>query len=207
MGHTIKSHVMWKPIAVVVLLVTVCWACSKGTVSGNAEFRGSQATPASPQNVSGNLSFKAPDGWVVEKPTSSMRAAQYKLPKVTGDAEDATLVLYYFGQGQGGATQANIDRWVSQIHQPDGSSSKERAKSETLTVNGLKVTTVDVVGTYSAEMSPGSGDFTSKPNYRLRAAVVETPKGSYFAKLTGPEKTVVHWDQAFRDYLNSFEFK
>jgi hypothetical protein len=144
---------------------------------------------------------------VVEKPTSNMRAAQYKLPKVTGDAEDATLVLYYFGQGQGGATQANIDRWIGQMKQTDGADSKERAKSETFTVNGLKVTTVDVTGTYSAEMSPGSGDFASKPNYRLRAAVVETPKGSYFAKLAGPEKTVAHWDQAFRDYLNSFQFK
>ena len=168
---------------------------------------GPSQTPASSQSAAGNLTFKAPEGWVVEKPTSSMRAAQYTLPKASGDSEDATLVLYYFGQGQGGATQANIDRWIAQMHQPDGSDSKARAKSETITINGLKVTTVDVGGTYSAEMSPGSGDFTSKPNYRLRAAVVETPKGSYFAKLTGPEKTVAHWDQAFRDYLNSFEFK
>ena len=56
-------------------------------------------------------------------------------------------------------------------------------------------------------MSPGSGEFFNKPGYRLRAAVVETPKGSYFAKLTGPEKTVAQWDQAFRAYVNSFEFK
>jgi hypothetical protein len=136
-----------------------------------------------------------------------MRVAQYRLPKADGDSEDASLVLYYFGQGQGGATQANIDRWISQMHQPDGSDSKDRAKSESLTVNGLKVTMVDVTGTYSAEMSPGSGDFASKPSYRLRAAVVETPKGSYFAKLTGPEKTITRWDQAFRDYINSFQFK
>jgi hypothetical protein len=37
--------------------------------------------------------------------------------------------------------------------------------------------------------------------------VIETPKGSYFVKLTGPEKTVDHWDQAFNDYIKSFEFK
>jgi hypothetical protein len=37
--------------------------------------------------------------------------------------------------------------------------------------------------------------------------VVETPKGAYFAKLIGPEKTVAHWDQAFLDYVKSFEFK
>ena len=181
-------------------------ACSKGTVSGTTGTQ-TQATTSSPTQASGNISFTAPDGWVVEKTTSNMRVAQYKLPKNGGDTEDGSLVLYYFGQGQGGGTQANIDRWISQIHQADGSDSKDKAKSENLTVNGLKVTMIDVSGTYSAEMLPGSGDFTSKPNYRLRAAVIETPKGSYFAKLTGPEKTISHWDQAFRDYINSFQFK
>lgn len=196
-----------KTTALLLILVITGASCSKGTVSSSAEVQTPQAPTTASPSATGTLSFKAPDGWVVEKPTSSMRTAQYKLPKAAGDTDDASLVLYYFGQGQGGATQANIDRWIGQMHQPDGTDSKERAKSETFTVNGLKVTMVDVVGTYSAEMSPGSGDFASKPNYRLRAAVVETPKGSYFAKLAGPEKTVAHWDQAFRDYLNSFEFK
>ena len=57
------------------------------------------------------LKFKVPPGWVEEERTSSMRLAQYKLPKAEGDTEDASLVLYYFGQGQGGSVTANIDRW------------------------------------------------------------------------------------------------
>jgi hypothetical protein len=198
---------MIKSNALPLVLVLTLAACSKGTVSGTTGTQTPQTTTPATQSASGNVTFTAPDGWVVEKTSSNMRVAQYKLPKSDSDTEDASLVLYYFGQGQGGATQANIDRWISQIHQADGSDSKDKAKSETLTVNGLKVTMVDVSGTYSAEMSPGSGDFTSKPNYRLRAAVIETPKGSYFAKLTGPEKTIAHWDQAFRDYINSFQFK
>ena len=195
-------------VFLIVLVLTLA-ACSKGTVSGTTGTATTQTqnTSAPAQAANGSVNFTAPDGWVVEKTSSSMRVAQYKLPKQGTDSEDGSLVLYYFGQGQGGATQANIDRWISQMHQPDGSDSKDKAKSETLTVNGLKVSMVDVSGTYSAEMSPGSGDFTSKPNYRLRAAVIETPKGSYFAKLTGPEKTIAHWDQAFRDYINSFQFK
>lgn len=195
---------MFKSVAVLIVLFLVFTGCSKGTASGTGA---QQAQSPSTQTPGGNLTYTAPSEWVVEKTASSMRVAQYKLPKADGDSEDGSLVLYYFGQGQGGGTQANIDRWISQMHQPDGSESKARAKSETLTVNGLKVTMVDVSGTYSAEMSPGSGDFTSKPGYRLRAAVVETPKGSYFAKLTGPEKTISRWDQAFRDYINSFQFK
>jgi hypothetical protein len=188
--------------AIVLMLTIFAFsACAdRGTsVASNA--------PSSVQNASGELRYKAPDGWVTEKPTSTMRVAQYKLPKVEGDPEDASLVLYYFGASQGGAVQANIDRWIGQIEQPDGSSSKDKAKTESMVVNGLKVTTVDVSGTFTAEMTPGSGDRRNNTDYRLRAAVIETPKGNYFAKLTGPSKTIAHWDAAFTEYLKSFEFK
>lgn len=153
------------------------------------------------------LRFKMPDGWLSESPSSKMRVAQYKLPKAEGDAEDASLVVYYFGPAQGGSVDANIDRWISQMEQPNSGSSKEKAKTQTITVNGLKVTTVDVAGTYTAEMSPGSPTHYNKPSFRLRGAVIETPRGYYFAKLIGPEKTVGHWKDAFNDYVKSFEFK
>ena len=153
------------------------------------------------------LRFKAPAEWVVEKPSSAMRVAQYKLPKAEGDAEDASLVLYFFGSNQGGSVQANLDRWISQIKQADGSSSESKAKLETLTINQLKVSTIDLAGTYVAETAPGSGERYNKPNYRLRAAVIETSKGAYYVKLVGPMKTVSRWDKAFNGYLQSFEFK
>lgn len=167
----------------------------------------SNTNQAQTSQSTGELKYKVPDGWIVEQPTSAMRAAQYRLPKAQADAEDAILVLYYFGQGQGGSAAANIDRWINQMQQADGHPSKENAKTEALTVNGLKVTTVDVAGTYTAEMSPGSGTFNNKAGYRLRAAVVETPKGSYYVKLIGPEKTVGKWDEAYSKYVKSFEFR
>ena len=150
-----------------------------------------------------SLKFTVPTGWVEEERTSSMRVAQYRLPKAAPDTEDASLVLYYFGQGQGGSAAANIERWVSQMKQAEGSSPKQ----ESLEVNGLKVTTVDVAGTYVAETAPGSGTFHNKPGFRLRAAVVETPNGSYYVKLVGPEKTVTQWNESFLSYIKSFEFK
>ena len=92
------------------------------------------------------------------------------------------------------------------MKQPDGSAAKG-AKDEHLVANGLKVTTVDVSGRYVAETAPGSSTFHDKPAYRLRAAVVETPKGSYFVKLVGPEMTVTQWNDSFLSYVRSFEFK
>jgi hypothetical protein len=179
---------MSKLLGLLLTISLTAIACSKGTVASGTQSSASSATTS--QNPNGSLTYKTPEGWVVEKPTSTMRAAQYKLPKAEGDPEDASLVLYYFGQGQGGGTQANIDRWINQMKQPDGTQSAAKAKSETLTVNGLKVTTVDVLGTYSAEMTPGTGSISNNANYRMRGAVIETPKGSYFVKLVGPAKTV-----------------
>jgi len=188
--------------AIVMTLVLACSACGgRGATSVSSQQTNSSASTTAP---SGDLHFKAPDGWVVEQPSSKMRAAQYKLPKTEGDGEDASLVLYYFGPSQGGPPQANIDRWITQIQQADGSSSKDKAKTDTMTVNSLKITTVDVTGTYMAEMAPGS---STTHNYRLRAAVIETPKGNYFLKLVGPAKTVGRWEQSYTDYLTSFEFK
>jgi hypothetical protein len=187
----------------------ICFGCSKnsGTVGPSSSAAQSTGSSARLQNTAGELRYKVPDGWTVEKPTSDMRVAQYKLPRAEGDAEDALLIIYYFGQGQGGSAQANIERWINQIKQPDGQPSQERAKTDTLTVNGLQINTVDVTGNYSGGMSPDSAPVNNKSIYRLRAAVIDTPKGSYFVKLTGPEKTVNHWDQGYTDYLKSFEFK
>ena len=175
---------------------------------------GKGATVSTPSNTAqsnssaaGELHYKAPDGWVKEPSSSAMRVAQYKLPKAEGDPEDAALVVYYFGATQGGAVQVNVDRWISQVQQPDGSSSKDKAKTETSTVNSLKVTTVDVSGTYTAEMAPSTPSQRNDANYRLRAAVIETPKGNYFLKLVGPAKTMGRWEQSFTDFVKSFEFK
>ncbi|HJS25016.1 MAG TPA: hypothetical protein VJ751_11730 [Pyrinomonadaceae bacterium] len=154
-----------------------------------------------------SLKFTVPPGWIEEERTSSMRVAQYRLPKAEGDTENGSVVLYYFGQGQGGSTAANIERWVGQMKQADSGSSKAVAREESFEVNGLKVTTVDVAGTYVAETTPGSGSFENKPGHRLLAAVVETPNGPYFLKLVGPEKTVARWNESFLGFLKSFEFK
>jgi hypothetical protein len=188
---------------VLLALSLTTWACSRATTVASVP----NSSVTQPGQTSGDLHYKVPDGWVTAQPSSKMRVAQFKLPKADGDNEDAELVLYYFGANQGGTAEANIDRWISQIQQAEGGASKDKAKTETLTISGMKVTTVDVSGRYTAEMAPGSGKFYDNANYRLRGAVIETPKGNYFLKLVGPAKTVGRWEQSFTDYLKSFEFK
>jgi hypothetical protein len=193
-----------KGFAILLASLFACSACGGKAAPASLS---SQASAAQSPNSAGELRYLAPEGWVKEQPSSAMRAAQFKLPKTEGDKEDASLVVYYFGAAQGGSIQANIDRWIAQMQQPDGSDAKDKAKTESMTINGLKVSTVDVGGTYTAEMAPGSGTMHNDANYRLRAAVIETPKGNYFVKLVGPARTVGSWEQAYTDFVKSLEFK
>ena len=138
-----------------------------------------------------------------KKPSSTTRVAEYTLPKVGSDTEDATVTVFYFG-GQGGNVQANLDRWIGQMAQPDGKSSKEVAKTTAFTsTSGLKIAVLDVSGTYVAEVTPGSTEKFNKPGFRQCAAYIETPNGPYFAKLVGPAATVAKWYDSYMGYLKS----
>ena len=150
-----------------------------------------------------SLKFDAPKEWISKAPSSSSRIAEFALPKAAGDAEDASLVVYFFGANMGGNVQANIDRWVGQMSQPDGKPSAQAATTTKLTANGLNITLVDVAGTYVAEVTPGSTERYNKPGFRQRAAVVETTEGPYFVKLVGPAATVAKWDASFMTFLKS----
>lgn len=157
------------------------------------------------------LIFATPQGWQQDKTSSSMRFAQFTLPRAQGDAEDAQLIVYYFGKEGAGGVEENMDRWIGQMHQPDGKPSSGVAKRETRTVNGLSVTLLDVTGIYAGgDMGGGAGAHGGAGSTnlaRMRAGVVQTPNGPYFLKLTGPVKTVTKWDQAFNQFVASLKFQ
>ena len=155
--------------------------------------------PAAP----GSLKFAAPKGWETRAPSSAMRVGEFAVPGVNGSAE---LVVYYFG-GTGGSVDANIQRWLGQMQQPDGKPTSEVAKRETKTINGLDVALLDVSGTYVAEMRPGATEKHNSPGFRMRTAVITTPRGPYFLKFVGPAATIAAWDAGFNQFLSSLKFE
>ena len=195
-------------IGVLVLVSALLLACSSPAQNSPSSGQSNSQTGAQSTSVRGggpaDLQFKAPEGWVSETPTNNMRAAQYKLPGEAG--ADASLVVYFFGAGQGGPVQANLDRWIGQVQQPDGSQSKDKAKTEKITVNGMNVTLLDVTGSFT-DSGMGGGSSQPIPDARMRAAVYETAKGNYFVKLVGPRATVDRWSQAYMDFINSAQLK
>ena len=136
-------------------------------------------------------------GWAAEEVSSSMRAAQFRMPAPEGsDAGDATLAVF---RNIGGEPEANIARWVGQI--ADQTSPPER---ETIDAGGgLTVYTLAVVGTYTVgPMMGGTGE--PMPDTMLLGAVI-TGAGDrpIFIKATGPRATLELWREAWDAMLGS----
>ena len=188
-------------LAAIELLTAMLTGCSEDNPSETESAPG-PAVSAGPARASGaGLEYETPSTWISETPSSSMRLAQYRLPRLEGDPEDAELAVFYFG-GQGGSVQANVDRWIGQFSNPDGSSVTHPQVSERK-INGISLTIVDVRGTYHQAQGPMMAQTTAKENYRMLAAVAEGPSGSTFFKLTGPQPTVDHFEESFNSFLDT----
>lgn len=132
-----------------------------------------------------------------------MRAATYSVPPAKGDSDAGECAAYYFGQGQGGGVQANVDRWIGQFQEAGGKPAKDVAKIQKRTIHGLNVTTIDVSGTYTGMGGPMAPSHEAKAGYRMLAAIVEAPQGAVFFKFTGPAKTVAANQAAFDRMIDS----
>ena len=153
------------------------------------------------ESVAG-LSWTPPAGWK-STGTTSMRAATYPVVAVQGDRDGAECVVYFFGLGQGGSIEDNIDRWEGQFKAPGGKPAL--AKVTKITVHGLPVTTIDVSGEYSGMAGPTATAPAFVPRYRLLGAIIENPGGNVFIKFTGPAKTMAANQAKFQQLLDSFE--
>jgi hypothetical protein len=145
--------------------------------------------------TAGGIQWKVPSSWTAEK-GSSMRVATYKVPGAKPDAAGECAV-FFFGPGQGGSVEANIERWSRQF---EGSPKPETSGRS---VNGLPVTVARLSGTYLAPGGPMMQSQGKRPGYRLLGAIVEAPEGLVFFKLTGPAATVGDAEKAFESLVSS----
>ena len=155
------------------------------------------------------LNWNVPAGWTAETPSSSMRRAQYRVAgnssTSVGGGGDAECVVYYFGPGQGGDARSNAERWADQFGQADGTSSREKLKTEEFDVDGIAVLWVEVKGIYSGGLANMGGPVESLDEYMLLGAIAQGPDANWFFKLTGPEETVESQRKEFRDLLESLQ--
>jgi hypothetical protein len=156
------------------------------------------------------LKSRAPKEWQREKVPAKLakfRVAQFKLPKADRDPEDAELVVFFFGKGQGGSDQQNIERWQSMFQPPKGKKIEDATKVEKMKVGKVPVTYVDVRGTFLSKFPPfdPNAKVTRKENYRRLGVVFDSENGPFFITVTGPADTVERHKKEFDNWLKNFK--
>lgn len=191
---------MTKTLAMMAITGLACW-CTLAIPSHAQE-----ATKISLGD--GQVTFMAPAEWKKVQPKSTIIDYEFTAPAdaLEGDEKARITIM-----GAGGSLDANIDRWYGQFEQPDGKSTKERAKLDKFTVDGLTVHWVDVSGSFKDTMGGGpfsGGKTVLRKDYRmLGAIIVSKQQGQYFIKMTGHQDVVDQLADGFKKSLKELQAK
>lgn len=134
-----------------------------------------------------DFEFERPSGWGWVPPSSAMRKAHLQAPGATEESK-ADVIFFHFGPGQGGSVEANVNRWVAQFQNAESATSTEK-------IGNTSITYVKSKGTFLSGM-PGTSPVPLE-NQALRGAILESPNGDVYIKMTGPEATVEASEEAF----------
>ncbi len=153
----------------------------------------------------GKLQLVAPADWERKEPANRIVEVELAAPAAEGDEQAARITI----MGAGGSIEANIDRWITQFTQPDGSSTRDQTKIEKIKVADTEVHLVDIKGTYKDQ---AGGPFARQPatmrdGYRMLAAIIVTDYGRYYVKMYGPAKTIAENEKPFRAFIESLAIK
>lgn len=162
-----------------------------GMPAGHPPMNGANAPSIAPPEPAADehpLRWTDPPGWRSVRPASSMRRAQYAVPGAAGDGE---LAVFYFGVGQGGDIDENLRRWHGQFERTDAPPTRESR-----TVGTMRVTITSATGRFNAG-GMAAAPAGPRDDFALLGAIVETPQGPWFFKLTGPRATITAARPAF----------
>jgi hypothetical protein len=186
----------------VILSLAACSSKEEGakvetTTQASADLASSSTYEPAPTPVTvAGVTFRPDKKWT-NVGASGMRQAEFIYGPIAGEADSATMTVYYFGPTQGGNVEDNLMRWIGQMSPVEG----EPVRTE-FEVDSMKAHLVEVEGTYNSSMGgPMSGATEAHENYRMAAVVLETPQGNVFFKLTGPDKTAGEMISDFRGML------
>lgn len=134
--------------------------------------------------------FDMPAGWK-ELPANSMRLVNLQ---PAGDPE-ASCSVSVFG-GDGGGLAANLNRWRAQLGL-DPQTAEDFAALPKVRLLGAPAALIELTGTYT-----GMGG-ENRENWGLIGAVLSTPRGTAFVKMTSSAERLAEEREAFVSFVES----
>lgn len=153
----------------------------------------------------GLLTFEVPATWKTKPKRSSMLEFEFSAP-AAAKADEPTARITMMASG--GSIKANIDRWIGQFKQPDGGSTRDRAKITEFKADGLTVHWADITGTFEESMGGGPfapGKKVTRNDHRMIGAIVIAGRVQYFVKMTGPAKVCEKLSEDFKKMIEGLD--
>ena len=136
----------------------------------------------------GMLELQVPESWKRSSKRSTIIEYEFFAPADAKDAESRARITM---MASGGTIKQNIERWYGQFQQPDGGSTKDRAKVKEFKADGQTVHWVDITGNFQERMGGGpfsGGKTVTRTDHRMLGAIIVAGRLQYFVKMTGPAK-------------------
>ena len=145
-------------------------------------------TSGGPRDYAG-ITYNIPASWS-EIPNQTAVDSKYLVTTSKGELE-LTLT------SMGGGIDSNIGRWIGQMRPGPGDSPKH----ETLDVDGLEGTLVDLRGEFSSKDATSNAG--SRADWRLVGIGLPVPGRDFFVKLVGPREAVVEFYDELLTFVKS----
>jgi len=142
------------------------------------------------------LHWTVPKSWIRKTPSNGMLLAEFAIPKAEGDSMDARLTV----SQAGGSLADNIERWEKQF-----SEKLDKEEKKTAEIAGVKVTLIELSGTFSDSRGMFAPAGPPRPDYRLLGAIFESDGHFNFIKCTGPAKTIAARSDEIKGFVNSLK--
>ncbi len=149
--------------------------------------------PNNPLLELSNITMTAPDSWVRENPTSSMRVVQYSLKS----SPESQVVGFFFGQQD--MIKENIDRWKGEFSELKDVKQEQMMKGE--------IELITLKGIFKVKHFAMAEESKPTPGYMVLAAIVKSADGPYYFKVAAPEEVLNKEIDSFKKFLNSYKVK
>ena len=145
----------------------------------------------------GTVHFSVPKSWIRKAPLVSefiVIQAEYRIPKAEADKADGRLTV----STAKNTLEVNVKRWEDQF-----SAQLDKESRETIDADGVKITLIDLAGTYDEMM----GQAPPHPDYRMLGAIFQLPgeKELHFIKCYGPVETITAHADEIKEFLKSLK--
>ncbi len=153
--------------------------------------------PAPAPAADAPIAWTVPGGWQGGASSRAMRVAEFDV----GQDEAGVAVQCVVYGGIGGDDEQNLSRWVEQM----GETAKASAKTTHSEHDGLKITRLEVRGSYTDTMRAGGAKTVG--DAKMLAAIVDGPMGKLHVKLAGASSVVDAAAAQFDAFLASMKAK